>query len=56
MPVKGGLVKVVILGACAVGKTSIIEQIVHGNYDPDRVSVCTLSGAYMFFKDNHYGV
>lgn len=36
MPVKG-LTKIVMLGAQAVGKTSIVEQIVYGNYVPNKV-------------------
>ena len=38
MPPVKSFTKILVLGAVGVGKTSIIEQIVYGNYRPEKVS------------------
>lgn len=54
MPVKT-LSKIVVLGAQAVGKTSIVEQIVYGNYVPEKEMHATVADSYDAWVDAERG-
>ncbi|XP_065668709.1 NF-kappa-B inhibitor-interacting Ras-like protein 1 isoform X2 [Hydra vulgaris] len=55
MPPVKSFSKILVLGAVGVGKTSIIEQIVYGNYNPEKVMYSTLEDSYDAWIDADKG-
>lgn len=55
MPVIKGFSKILVIGAPTVGKTSIIEQVVYGNYFAEKVMYPTIEDTYDAWIDADRG-
>ncbi|XP_057314005.1 NF-kappa-B inhibitor-interacting Ras-like protein 1 [Hydractinia symbiolongicarpus] len=47
--------KIIVLGASSIGKTTIIEQIVYGNYNPEKEMHPTIEDSYDAWVDADRG-